>query len=44
MAFFKVPDDAKDFYGFVLDSVEGVMQDEVDEFDKNVCLNLVKIF
>ena len=35
MAFFEVPEDAKDFYAFVLGSVEGVMQDEVDEFDEN---------
>ena len=35
MAFFEVPDEAKDFYGFVHDSVEGVVQDEVDEFAEN---------
>ena len=35
MAFFEMPEDAKDFYACVLGSVEGVMQDEVDEFDEN---------
>ena len=35
MAFFEIPEDAKDFYACVLGSVEGVMQDEVDEFDEN---------
>ena len=35
MAFFEITKDTKDFYACVLDSVEGVMQDEVDEFDQN---------
>ena len=35
MAFFEILEDAKDFYACVLGSVEGVMQDEVDEFDEN---------
>ena len=35
IAFFEIPEDEKDFYACVLGSVEGVMQDEVDEFDEN---------
>ena len=35
MAFFEVPEDEKDFYACVLGSVEGVMRDEVDEFNEN---------
>ena len=35
MAFFEVPYDAKNFCASVLHSVEGVMQDEVDEFEEN---------
>ena len=35
MAFFEISENAKDFYACVLGSVEGVMQDEVDEFDEN---------
>ena len=35
IAFFEVPQDAKNFYRCVLDSVERVMQDQVDELDEN---------
>ena len=34
MAFFVIPENAKDFYACVLGSVEGIIQDEVDEFDE----------